>query len=830
MGDILSGLVEPAELVVIRGSGDSLQFKLERETVIGRHRSFRFRKEDQIKLPDRLLAHTQGRLLHYLGEWHYQNLTASNDTRVNGVLLPKGEDRVLKNGDIIRLQKGREQLILIFLLRFAGELVWKRLPLRKEQSVYHIYSHAGRNLPAAAADPQALSEHHALIRYAYGHWQVEDVQTERGVYVNQKRIDGVMVLSQNDVINIGDTVFFFAEDYLGYNHTSFRRHDLQIHIEKRSVGSFLKKRLLLKDIRLRIEPGSMVLVLGGSGAGKTTFINAVTGYEKANAEIRQGDLDVYEDYSRLKYEIGMVPQQELLRGDDTVIMTLSNAAEMRMPENTSAAERKQRVQEVLALFGLTPVQEERVDKLSGGQRKRLSIGVEFVSDPSLFVLDEPDSGLDGVMARDLMGQLRRIADQKKIVMVITHTPDRVIDLFDKVIVLAKNREHTGQLAFYGSIPEARQFFGRDTMEDIILAINPENEGGEGLADHYIEAFRCYQAERIEPMDASGVSETSGAASAPAGKQDSVIAAQTAHTRRPTQVKIYLGKLLRLFIHERDWMSLPLSAVISFLVASVVGKSLFSNMERLQAGAFALVCVCIWNGFFNSIQVVCRERAILKREHRAGLHISAYIAAHMLYQALICLLQVLISVGIYAWYGVRFPGSSVVSGSFLLDFILTLWIITYAADLVALMISCLVHTTTDAMTVMPFLLIIQLVFAGIIFPFDGGAAAVIEKLTISHWGTVAICAIADYNHLTSHALFASIYQFRSIPEVQKIVDYIQSSDLRMKMDTLCAQQMQKPLYAGTVENVLKSWGVILLIGVLCIAVGILSLEFIDRDKR
>lgn len=824
MGDILSGLVEPAELVIVRVGGDSAQFKLEHEMVIGKRRSFRFRKQEQIILPERFLGHLQGKLSHYLGEWHYQNLTASNDTRVNGVLLSKDEERVLRNGDIIRVQKGQEQLIFIFLLRFAGELQWKKLPLRKEQSVYHIYSHVGRNQPAAAADLQELSEHHALIRYAYGHWQVEDVQTDRGVYVNQKRIDGVMVLSPNDVINIGDTVFFFAGDWLGYNHTSFRRHDLQIHIEKRSVGSFLKKRLLLKDIRLSIEPGSMVLVLGGSGAGKTTFINAVTGYEKANAEIRQGDLDVYEDYSRLKYEIGMVPQQELLRGDDTVIMTLANAAEMRMPENTAAAERKQRVQEVLALFGLTQVQEERVDKLSGGQRKRLSIGVEFVSNPSLFVLDEPDSGLDGVMARDLMVQLRKIADQKKIVMVITHTPDRVIDLFDKVIVLAKNSEHTGQLAFYGSIPEARQFFGRDTMEDIILAINPESEGGEGLADHYIEAFRSRQAEMTEENDAP---EGKPAAKKSVGRHE---LPQTEHTGRPTQVKIYLGKLLRLFIHERDWMSLPLSAVISFLVAFVVEKNLFTNMERLQAGAFALVCVCIWNGFFNSIQVVCRERAILKREHRSGLHISAYIAAHLLYQALICLLQVLISVGIYAWYGIRFPENSVVTGCFLLDFVLTLWVITYAADLVALMISCLVHTTTDAMTVMPFLLIIQLVFAGIIFPFDGGAAAVIEKLTISHWGTVSICAISDYNHLTSHALFASIYQFRSIPEVQKIVDYIQSSDLRMKMDTLCAQQMQKPLYAGTVENVMKSWGIILLIGFLSIAVGTVSLEFIDRDKR
>ena len=491
MSDILRDLVEPAELVAISVGGESVQFKVEKGLSIGRRRLFGRRNQAEISLEYPFLAHTQGKLTHYLGEWHYENLTNANTTSINGVALPKGEDRLLQNGDIIRIQKSGEQLILVFLLRFDGELVWKKLPLRKEQSVYHIYSHVGRGLSSPEVDSlEKPDEHHALIRYIYGHWQVEDVQTERGVYVNQKRVDGVMVLSPNDVINIGDTVFYFAGDYLAYNHTTFRNHDLQIHIDNRSVGSFLKRRLLLKDIKLSIEPGSMVLILGGSGSGKTTFINAVTGYEKAHAEIKQGDLDVYEDYSRMKYEIGMVPQQELLRGDDTVIMTLTNAAQMRLPEGTPTAERKKRVEEVLALFGLTPVKDELVDKLSGGQRKRLSICVEFISNPSLFVLDEPDSGLDGVMARDLMEQLRKIANQQKIVMVITHTPDRVIDLFDKVIVLAKNSQHTGQLAFYGTIPEARQFFGRDTMEDIILAINPENEGGEGLADHYIEAFRA----------------------------------------------------------------------------------------------------------------------------------------------------------------------------------------------------------------------------------------------------------------------------------------------------------------------------------------------------
>ena len=142
----------------------------------------------------------------------------------------------------------------------------------------------------------------------------------------------------------------------------------------------------------------------------------------------------------------------------------------------------------MEIFGLTPTRTHLIEKLSGGQRKRVSIAMELISNPSLFILDEPDSGLDGVMARELMKELRRIADQGKIVIVITHTPDRVIDLFDDVIVLAKDRSRVGRLAFFGTIGEARTFFGKESMEDVVRTVNPKSVGGEERADEFITKF------------------------------------------------------------------------------------------------------------------------------------------------------------------------------------------------------------------------------------------------------------------------------------------------------------------------------------------------------
>ena len=269
---------------------------------------------------------------------------------------------------------------------------------------------------------------------------------------------------------------------------------LTVNIRQRSASEFFKKKILLRDLHLTIPKGHLVLLLGGSGAGKTTFLNAVTGYEKADATILLDGHDLYKEYESMKYDVGFVPQQDLMRGNDTVLMTLEDAATLRLPDSYSRKERKKRVMEVLESFGLSMLTNTLVEKLSGGQKKRLSIAMEFISDPSLFILDEPDSGLDGVVARGLFEKLRAIADSGKIVIVITHTPDRVADLFDDVIVLAKDASRTGRLAFYGDLEEAREFFGKDSMEHVLRAVNQKEEGGEGRARALVSRF-TYETKR-----------------------------------------------------------------------------------------------------------------------------------------------------------------------------------------------------------------------------------------------------------------------------------------------------------------------------------------------
>ena len=216
-----------------------------------------------------------------------------------------------------------------------------------------------------------------------------------------------------------------------------------------------------------------------------------------------------------------------------------------------------------------------------------------------------------------------------------------------------------------------------------------------------------------------------------------------HRGRGSQVWIYLGKMLRMFVYQNDWKVLPMAALIAGLVGMVIKSRLFVSMEGTLMSSFALVMVCIWNGCFNSIQVICRERDVIKREHRSGMHISSYIFSHMIYQALLCMMQTAVTLYVTSLVGVNYHEKGLFTRWLIVDFGISMFLISYASDMLSLWVSSLSRSTTTAMTIMPFVLIFQLVFSGGMLSLPKWTER-ITPLTISNPALKVITAQSNYN--------------------------------------------------------------------------------------
>ena len=279
-----------------------------------------------------------------------------------------------------------------------------------------------------------------------------------------------------------------------------------------------------------------------------------------------------------------------------------------------------------------------------------------------------------------------------------------------------------------------------------------------------------------------------------------------HRGRGAQIPIYFGKLLRMFVYQNDWKVLPMAALIAGLVGMVVRNKFFINMEGTLMGAFAIVCVCIWNGCFNSIQVICRERDVIKREHRSGMHISSYIVSHMMYQALLCLAQTIVTLYVTRVVGVQYPFEGVVTPLFMLDFIISMFLITYASDMLSLWVSTLAKNTTTAMTIMPFVLIFQLVFSGGMLTLPAWTEP-LTHFTISNPGLKVIAAQADTNNRPYATISSMVGKMRNSEiggtfTVGQVLDVLQQED-NPTIAELRSKEIGQVMTLGEIKTALES---------------------------
>jgi ABC-type multidrug transport system ATPase subunit len=235
---------------------------------------------------------------------------------------------------------------------------------------------------------------------------------------------------------------------------------------------------ILENISLVFQSHEFIVVVGQSGGGKSTLVDAVAGYRPATpGRVLVNGIDVYRNFDAIRNEIGYVPQRDIIHMELTVYQALDYAARLRMPRDTKKAERHKHIMEVLEDLDLVHRKDVQISDLSGGQQKRVSIGVELLTRPGLFFLDEPTSGLDPGTETAFMHLMRRLADQGRTIVMVTHATKNVM-LADKVVFLARG----GYLAWFGPPDEALVALGNfkskpAIFEDGSVAILALSESG-----------------------------------------------------------------------------------------------------------------------------------------------------------------------------------------------------------------------------------------------------------------------------------------------------------------------------------------------------------------
>ena len=568
--------------------------------------------------------------------------------------------------------------------------------------------------------PSGIAKHHATIHHSQNKTSISDEGSLNGIYVNGQNItqSRTVPLNNLDIIFIGNTKLILSGNILFYQIFEKGIQLDAIDIVKKVKIKF-KTREISSHVNMSIQPSEFVAFVGGSGAGKSTFMKCISGVDRpTSGTVLINGEDLYENYENLKYNIGYVPQDDIVFSNLTLHDTLQYAAKLRMPDNTSIKERNERITEVLDIVSLTDFENSYIRQLSGGQRKRASIAVELLADPNLFFLDEPTSGLDPGTERSIMKTLRKMSQMGKTIILVTHNTLN-LHLCDKVAFFGDR----GHLCFYGSPQEALDFFEVNDFVDIYTLIN------ENL-DYWYHKFEDIR-EEIVPK------------TIPSGKSNNIENKKKSFIK---QLIILIQRYIKLISNDFQQLLILFAQapIVAILLVMVTTDNLYKSYDDTKAILFSLGCASIWLGLLNSIQEICKEKVILQKEHMADLKLSAYLLSKFIVQGLLAFIQSLLLVSIFQ----KIAGSS--EYSILINSFWDIQIICFLSILssatMGLFISSLVKNANIAMTIIPLVLVPHLLFSGMLFKLEG-ISDFISNFILCRWTVEGLGTSANLNELT-----------------------------------------------------------------------------------
>lgn len=511
----------------------------------------------------------------------------------------------------------------------------------------------GRGAEAAAILPDAaVSRRHAILRRSGGGWRIEDLGSRSGTFLNGR-------IFQSEELVLGDLV------RIGPFHLRFDGRWLRetigvsgARLDARRLTKTVSGTTILSGVSLHVEACQFVGVIGPSGAGKSTLLDALCALRPADSGVVRIDgADLYANYEALREQLGYVPQDDIVPLELPVEEALFYSARLRLPRGTPPGEIRRLVRHTINRLGLEERARTPVGRLSGGQRKRVSVGAELLCRPRLMFLDEPTSGLDPGAEFRLMESLRHLTTTGCTILCTTHVMGNAY-LFDRLAVV-----HGGRLVFFGEPSRALEVFG---VERLALLY-------DRLAEKPWPAY-----EEMAPPPAWEVKPE----------------------RHPRSAALPILMRRQWAILRSDKKNLLLLLGQPILIALLVT---WVSRDASLVLFFAYIAT-LWFGCGNAAQEIVKELPMFRRERLIGLGRHEYLLAKFLSLARLTVVQSLLLYGVMQ---LCLRGIGGAPGWQIVGLVLT----SLAAVGIGLAISAFSRSVLQAVMFVPLALIPQILFSG-----------------------------------------------------------------------------------------------------------------------
>lgn len=719
------------------------------------------RAEDaQLRIPDALqfVSHRHFEVHTRESGFVLRDLNSTNGTYVDNQRVPPAADLPLRHNQVVRI--GDEELGISIGFTFHAPRQGDQLDgFRPENATVIQAAHAitiGRAPDCdVVLDSVEVSRHHAILRQVGEQALLRDLDSSNGTYVNGQPVAQAL-LAEGDLIQIANYLLVYAQGTLTpYQSNGMRMDTVGLSKDVRTRKGKLR---ILRSVDMTVLPREFVAIVGGSGAGKTTLLNALIGYKPGQGKVKLNGQDFYSDYERFRSQLGFVPQSDILHTMLTVERALDYAARLRLPGRVSKAERRRRIDVVLNTVSMNTetIRKTRIGDLSGGQRKRVSIAAELLADPKLIFLDEATSGLDPGLEKKLMYTLRRMADEGRTVVLITHATSNIVQT-DHVAFLSQ-----GRLIYFGPSREALEYFGVEDFSDIYGLIEDHGEQWEHVfKEEKPAAYEKYVAQRAKSLRAIPQQVLPVPRLGLGGflRQLGTLIQRNLSVLLSDPVTLALMLLLfpvtatlQLVIATPTVLTGNLSILADPVTAARTMLTSYIPLSGTNTFVFVMGLDAVLVGLYVPPNELIRERSIYLRERTVNLQVLPYLLSKVLIYAVFAVVQVALYMAILS-IGVRFPAHGLyLPGT--LELAITLLLTLLAGIGTGMIVAAISRSTDMAIYILVMMLFFEFYFAGPIFNLRGNRFEPLSYLTATRWGANAIGVTVNMDKLAGSTILCN----------------------------------------------------------------------------